>query len=141
MKKPEQINVVTLRKLTTKSRLGFGKYSELTVMEVIDTFRKDYLRWVYFNVKNIDFMDDILQTLGIIEKFRIAKPGVSAEKYSECLKDMKQFFEEHNKDSKFNKIRGAGQICEIKTKRKANLMRNKRFEQKGNLQRINQGHK
>ena len=34
-----------------------------------------YLRWVYYNIENINFMDDILNELGISEEFRIPKPG------------------------------------------------------------------
>lgn len=102
-----------LRKLTLKSKLGFGKFKretsylygmklhgnlkndEATIEEILNSDIKykyryftpngflplilreehSYLRWIYFNMENITFVDDILDTLGIYEKYRIKKPG------------------------------------------------------------------
>lgn len=68
-------DVVTLRKLSRKSLLKFGKHSDLTVQQLIDTRNSIYLRWVYFNCSNITFMEDILEEIRIPFDFRINKPG------------------------------------------------------------------
>lgn len=64
-----------LRKLTWKSKLGFGKYADMTVKSIFIADR-DYLGFVYYNCDMIDFCDEIKQELQLIE---IAKPGKSPE--------------------------------------------------------------
>jgi len=73
-----------LRKLTRKSILGFGKYKDSTVQNIID-YDKKYLEWVYFLNSHIDLFDDILDELGITESFRINKPSTSEDKWNEFL--------------------------------------------------------
>ena len=71
-----------LRKLSLKSIIGFGKYSEWTVQKVIDFHKKGYLRWVYYNINGISFLDDVLKEIGIIGDdydYRIEKPGSDPE--------------------------------------------------------------
>lgn len=68
-----------LRKLTKKSTLKFGKWSDLTIGNLIK-IEKPYLRWVYFNSSNIDFMDDVLTEIEIPTEFKISKPGKDEEK-------------------------------------------------------------
>src|SRR3972149_2200179 len=68
----------TLRKLTKKSKLNFGKWGQLTIENLI-TMEKSYLRWVYYNSSNIDFMDDVLEELGVTSAFKIQKPGKDPE--------------------------------------------------------------
>ena len=58
-------DVVLLRKLSRKSIMKFGVHSLYTVQEIINLNKKKYLRWVYFNCSNIDFMDDILDEIRI----------------------------------------------------------------------------
>ena len=68
---------VVYRKLTKKSRLGYGKYADYTVQDMfcLDWKGREYLIWSYFNLSNITFMDDILDELEIPEEMRISKPG------------------------------------------------------------------
>ena len=69
---------VTLRTLTFKSTLNFGKYADYTVQQVIDQNPIDgiqYLVWIYYNSSNISFHSDVLERLGISEDFKIKKPG------------------------------------------------------------------
>ena len=68
-------DVTLLRTLTRKSILKFGQYSDLQVQNLLDLQRYKYLRWVYFNCSNINFMDDILEEIKIPLNFRIVKPS------------------------------------------------------------------
>jgi len=71
-----------LRKLSFKSILGFGKYGEWSVQKVIELRKKAYLRWVYYNLNGISFLDDVLKEIGIIGDdydYTIEKPGSDPE--------------------------------------------------------------
>lgn len=72
-------DVVLLRKLSRKSFLNFGKHFDLTVQQCIDTRKKHYLKWVYFNMSNITFLDEILDELKIPLEFRFDKPNKNSE--------------------------------------------------------------
>lgn len=77
------MDCVLLRKLTLKSTLKFGKYYDLSVNDVINSkgySGLDYLTWVYYSSDMIDFFDDILDVLGILEENKISKPGKVTEK-------------------------------------------------------------
>ena len=64
-----------LRKLTWKSKLGFGKYADMSVRSIYIADR-DYLGYVYYNASMIDFCAEIKQELKLIE---IQKPGKQPE--------------------------------------------------------------
>lgn len=72
-------DVTLLRKLTLKSIMNFGKFFDLTVQQCIDTKKKVYLRWVYFNCSNITFMDEILNEINIPIEYRFDKPNKNVE--------------------------------------------------------------
>ena len=68
----------TLRKLSFKSKMGFGKYADLTVQEIINMQRTSYLRAIYYNLEGISFLDEVLEKLRIIgpdHDYTIPKPG------------------------------------------------------------------
>jgi len=67
-----------LRKLTEKSRLNFGKYSELTIQQVLDLKHSGYLRWCYYNLEGISFVEPLLDKL-IPQEYKIDKPGKNPE--------------------------------------------------------------
>jgi hypothetical protein len=67
--------VTLLRTLTEKSLLGFGKYADMRVGEVIALNKRPYLRWAYFNCSKITFSPEVLGKLLIAEDKRIEKPG------------------------------------------------------------------
>lgn len=73
------MDVVRLRKMTRKSVMGFGKYEDSTVGHLIDYQKTPYLRWVYYNNSNIDFMPDVLDEIHIPVEYRIPKPGKAPE--------------------------------------------------------------
>ncbi len=74
---------VLLRTLTRKSVLWFGKFEGLKIQQIIDLRHQTYLRWIYYNCKEVTFLDDILSEITIIEDRRIAKPGICPEKHRE----------------------------------------------------------
>ena len=70
---------ILLRKLTKKSILGFGKYEDVAICNMLDMNYKSYLRWVYYNCSMITFVDDILDEINIKDKERFDKPGCNKE--------------------------------------------------------------
>ena len=68
---------VNLRKLTRKSRLGFGyrDIKHITIQDILIMNKHKELIKIYFGVGKINFTDDILEELGISEDMRIEKPG------------------------------------------------------------------
>ncbi|TXB65310.1 hypothetical protein FRY74_07770 [Vicingus serpentipes] len=68
---------VNLRKLTRKSRLGFGykEIKEIRIQDILIMNKHKELIKIYFGLDKITFMDDILDELGISEEMRIEKPG------------------------------------------------------------------
>jgi hypothetical protein len=75
------------RILTLKSILGFGCYSNVTIENIISRNKQEYLRWVYFNNSNIDFMPEILDIIKIPIEFRLNKPSKNIE-FHEKLKEI-----------------------------------------------------
>lgn len=76
---------VTLRTLTLKSKLKFGKFFDYTVMECL--FIKNqyrYIAWCYYNLSNISFDEEVLNIVGI--EHLIDKPGKDVE-YFETHKE------------------------------------------------------
>jgi hypothetical protein len=75
---------VNLRKLTRKSRLGFGyrDIKHITIQDILIMNKHKELIKIYFGLGKINFTDDILEELGISEDMRIKKPG-KIEDYEE----------------------------------------------------------
>jgi hypothetical protein len=68
-----------LRKLTKKSIINFGKYKGQTVEEILRLGKRSYLRYLYYNLEGITFIDEILDEIAIYEDRRIPKPGKNPE--------------------------------------------------------------
>lgn len=71
-----------LRKLAPKSILSFGQYKGLAVQDVIKTGHPAYLRFLYYNIEGISFIDDILREIGVVGDYydyQIKKPGTNSE--------------------------------------------------------------
>jgi hypothetical protein len=83
IKKP--VKRMHFRKLTKKSIVGFGKYIDLSVDNLLKRNRHIDLIYIYFNLSHITFFDDILDELRITEEHRIQKPGNDREKGIEFL--------------------------------------------------------
>jgi hypothetical protein len=91
-------SAVLLRKLTNKSILKFGKFAELTVQQCIDTKKKKYLRWVYFNCSNITFTDELLDELLIPVWYRFDKPNKNTELGKKLDDNLRETYPEWFKD-------------------------------------------
>lgn len=70
------MDAILLRKLSRKSILQEGKYSGLSIQEMINLGHTRILRWYYYNLSNIDFLEDIKNEIGITPDVYINKPGV-----------------------------------------------------------------
>lgn len=128
------MDVIRLRSLTRKSKLGFGKHANLSIQDMINVSMHAYLRWVYFFASNITFTDDILSEIGITNKYRISKPGIDKKKFN-------QIFDEYGEKLPYSKKR----ISEARKKSfKHQHIRRIRNVYRDNLpaklQRKNQGH-
>lgn len=66
-------DVVTLRVLTEKSKLGFGKYHDVTIGDILKV-DPTYVAWIYCNHPSISFHKDILKKLQLED---IPKPGIN----------------------------------------------------------------
>jgi hypothetical protein len=78
----------TMRTLTLKSKMGFGKYSDYKVNDVLSVYKKpQYLRWIYYNMSHISFMPEILKEIDVINE--INKPGKSPDLFVEDVKEYK----------------------------------------------------
>lgn len=76
---------ILYRKLAFKSQMKFGKYSEETVEKLIELGQVEYLKWVYYNMSNIDFLPEVLDAIRITD--RIEKPGTAPELFEKYKKD------------------------------------------------------
>ena len=54
------MDVVKLRKLTERSTLNFGKFKGMKIGDLIKFNRLAYIRWIYYNIEGLSFIDDIL---------------------------------------------------------------------------------
>jgi hypothetical protein len=92
------MSVVLLRTLTRKSILGFGKYVDITVQNMLDTFLSKELLNIYYTCRNIDLNQDLKDELCIHGEREINKKEKQDERYipktffyiSECIKEMSE---------------------------------------------------
>ena len=75
--KGDNMDVIRLRTLTEKSTLGFGKFADMSVGQVIALNKTTYLRWCYYNLSGISFSDDVLKKIYLPDSFKIEKPGIN----------------------------------------------------------------
>ncbi len=87
------MSIVHLRKMTAKSKIGFGQYTDLTIQEVIQLGVEHKLIAMYYNLGGIDFCDELKERLCITGDRIIPKPGKAPEKYSLFVKDI---FKDYN---------------------------------------------
>lgn len=65
--------------MTEKSIIGFGRYTDLSVGNLLAMKKTRDLRWIYYNCSMLSFIPDILDKIGITEGYRIEKPGTDKE--------------------------------------------------------------
>lgn len=112
------MKTITLRKLSLKSIIGFGRYADLVVQDVINLSREDELIRMYYNLEKISFLDEVLSMLGITEKLRIEKPGKSPSFYQKNKKEIYDNLRSNNNE----------QMCRMSVKMRY-------WDNKGNLSR------
>jgi len=129
------MDTVLLRKMSFKSTFTFGKYTGMSVQQVLDLKHTAYIRYVYFNIGGISFVDEILELVGVFNSkvgfdYRIIKPGTNPE----IGKSISE-----NKSGYISK-KGL-EIVKLDNKRRIGsfIKRDKIFYSKGNLQRANHG--
>ena len=74
-------DILRLRIMARKSVFDGGKFEGLSVQQIIDMGRQDYLVYQYYRYCKISFIDDILEEIGITAEYRIKKPGSNLEMY------------------------------------------------------------
>lgn len=79
--------IPTLRIMTRKSKIGFGKYKDLTVQTMLDFNRKLELISAYYKLTSINYNEDVLNELNITDEYRIDKPSSNKEMYYKFLKE------------------------------------------------------
>ncbi|MFN9112092.1 MAG: hypothetical protein ACK5XN_18660 [Bacteroidota bacterium] len=127
-------DVVLLRKLTEKSTLKFGIYSDIPIYNLLDLKRYSYLRWVYYNSSNITFLDSILKEIGITEEYYIDKPGKNTE-LGIKLNDIKKSKMSFKAKKHYEKV----DRCNKKDKKLSKTIVNNFKYSKGSLQARNHG--
>lgn len=77
------MEIIKLRTLTKLSRLPDNTtYSGQPVSTIMQVSPKALIH-IYYKFQNISFTDEVLNELGITTEYRINKPGISKELYSE----------------------------------------------------------
>ena len=131
---------ITLRTLTEKSTMKFGKYYDLTVRQILTLHggkALEYLRWVYYNSSNISFCVEILNEIGIHEKIRIQKPSkVSKEEFVEFMKQI----ERTPTDEVQRKMNRKMSVLEKSRKKQKTRIKTAFYCSKIRLQNKNHGH-
>ena len=79
--------IPTLRILTRKSKLGFGKWKDYTVQQLIDLNKPLVLIASYYKLTSINYIEDILIELKITEDYRIKKPSSNKEEWYRFLNE------------------------------------------------------
>lgn len=74
------MDVIRLRTLTRKSKIGWGCCRDNTVQQLLDTNKKQ-IAWLYYHVEWMTFTPDILDEMGIKNGWDIPKPGTDTAKF------------------------------------------------------------
>jgi len=83
----EVSGVIHLRKLTLKSKLGFGNLKDLTVNEILQRNKHRELLNIYYTLSNIDFDDDVKMELCLSPIRQIYKKGKIGKDEARFLTD------------------------------------------------------
>lgn len=85
--------------------MGFGKYEDLSVQNLLIMNKGKYLRWVYYNASHITFFDDILIEIGIHKDIMFDKPGRNEELFKKLSSESLLIFPKDRTDAERNIIR------------------------------------
>lgn len=128
------MDIIRLRVLTRKSKIGWGKYANNTVGELIESKQFNELLWLYYHIQWLTYTDELLDELKIFKEFRIEKPGVNHEMHQKRIVNFLNFVTE-----------GKGALIMYNRKRKKakfnlKMMEDKEVLSKQKLQAYNHGH-
>jgi hypothetical protein len=91
-KQPPISGATLLRKLTEKSILKFGRYHDIPIFKLLETFQgREYLIWVYYNCSGITFIDEILDKLHRRPEERLEKPGKNEKLWTRHKRKMEKW--------------------------------------------------
>lgn len=76
------MSTLLLRTLTAKSIIGFGKYKDITVQNLLDLHNHKALLEIYYLFRNIDFCKELKEQLCIYGEREIDKKDRSNERYN-----------------------------------------------------------
>ena len=79
--------IPTLRTMTRKSKLNFGKYKDKTIQQMLDLNRKVELISAYYKLTSINYTEDILNELNIVGGYVIEKPSSDRDMYYKFLNE------------------------------------------------------
>lgn len=79
--------IPTLRTLTKKSKLGFGKHKDYTVQQMLDLRLNLQLISAYYKLTSINYNQEILDELKIVGEYVIDKPSSDRDMYYKFLKE------------------------------------------------------
>ena len=142
---------VTLRTMARKSVIDWpGRYTGRSIQQMLDLKNYRALRWYYYNYSKITYQDDILEEIGITDRWRIAKPGTDPE-LNEKLNEWKEqnvtcylgrLSDENAKEAyaKGGKVKKKIKSAAWRRYRDFKRKDNRDFS-KGEMQSINHGHK
>jgi hypothetical protein len=114
--------IPTLRTMTKKSKLNFGKYRDKTIQQMLDLNRKIELISAYYKLTSINYTEDILSELNIVGDYVIEKPSADRDLYY-------KFLNENGYKKRLRSRDGADR-----------MKRESRQWSRSMLQRYNQGH-
>lgn len=77
-----------LRKMTLKSKIGFGAYSSACVQDLINGKKHRDLISMYYELSKIDFTDEVKEYLKITPEREISKPGKNYELFQNNIDDI-----------------------------------------------------
>lgn len=129
------MDITTLRILTRKSRLGFGKHHDKTVGDVL-ICDPSYIAWAYYCVAAISFAEDILTCEEVDITKRIEKPGSNEDAYREYQRERTARYSKEERDHYF--WRKSQRNKKIKKAKQVRVERATSFS-KQELQAINHG--
>lgn len=136
---------VLLRILTHKSQIKFGIHSDLTVQNLIDLQKHDYLIWMYYNMDLIDFSQELKEELRLAQENRlITKPGKNFELFCQIrgkilweIIEFGGYYDQDNPNRFFNKHQ---RMAERKTQIISNCIRQNKEKSKIRNRDRNQKH-
>ena len=71
-----------------RSKLGFGRYGEYPLSELMALNKYDVILGAYYGVTNVDFDFEVKFKLNMVEKHLIDKPGKDVDMYKLVLEEL-----------------------------------------------------